>query len=321
MRKPAGLLPSIVSFYIITFTLLSKGLFCCQMFGLAYTPYRIPDICPTEEEVEEDLQYLWRHTRRVRTYSMGCMTVNRVFLKHASEGRLSVLLGVWIDGMEQDKEEINRLMTVLAEFPYADFAGIAVGNEVALRETMTNSDLVQTVISVRDEIRQLAVANSSRALNEVPVFTIEIIPIPALVAASDMLAINIHPFYRRDLQHTPDPEVMANRILEATAHQIDFYRNMAPEKQIVVTEIGWPTESAPNDVGVGDPEIAFRFLQKFVEYCAIQDIQYYWFELFDSLWKKASFPTQPDSLSEFHWGIYKGDRKTPKFRDHIGCSG
>lgn len=84
---------------------------------------------------------------------MGCMTVNRVFLKHASEGRLSVLLGVWIDGAEQDQEEINKLMTVLAEYPQANIAGIAVGNEVAFRETMTQPDLIRTVLNVRDEVK------------------------------------------------------------------------------------------------------------------------------------------------------------------------
>jgi len=83
---------------------------------------------------------------------MGCMTVNRVFLKHASEGKLSVLLGVWIDGAEQDQDEIKKLMTVLAEYPQANLAGIAVGNEVAFRDTMTEPDLIRAVLSVRDEV-------------------------------------------------------------------------------------------------------------------------------------------------------------------------
>lgn len=124
-------------------------------------------------------------------------------------------------------------------------------------------------------MRELAVNKSSRILNEVPVFTIEIVPIPALVAASDVLAVNVHPFYRRDLQNAADPEVMANRILEATAHQIDFYRNLAPEKQIVVTEIGWPTESAPNDVGVGDPEVSYRFLQVILILCVLSLLSWF----------------------------------------------
>lgn len=110
-------------------------------------------------------------------------------------------------------------------------------------------------------MRQLAALNSSKVLNEVPIFTVDIIPIPALVEASDMLAINIHPFYRVDLKPSRDPEVMAERILQATIYQIDFYRNLAPHKEIVVTEIGWPTASAPTDVNQGDLEVSYRFLK------------------------------------------------------------
>lgn len=110
-------------------------------------------------------------------------------------------------------------------------------------------------------MRHLAVVNSSKILNEVPIFTVDIIPIPALVEASDVLAVNIHPFYRRDLQPNPDPEVMAEKILNATIYQIDFYRNLAPHKEIIVTEIGWPTASAPTDVHRGDLEVSYRFLK------------------------------------------------------------
>eukprot|EP00210_Caulerpa_lentillifera_P008374 g7986.t1 len=312
-------LPSTLFYLYFIFAVFAKVLYSCDIYGVAYTPYRIPDACPTEEEVEEDLQYLFKHSRRVRTYSTGCNSVNQVFLRHASEGNLTVMLGVWINGEEKDQDEIDNLLSALAQYPEADLSGIVVGNEVWFRKTMSVLDIVQAVLTVRHKVRQLAVFNSSEILNKVPVFTVDIIPIPVLVAASDKLAVNIHPFYRRDLNYSSDPEVMAERILEATIYQIDFYRNLSPNKQLVVTEIGWPTASESDDVNLGDVEVSHRFLKKFVKYAKTYDIEYYWFELFDSLWKKPFFLNRTDLLSEFNWGVYEGDRKTPKYSNFSSC--
>lgn len=84
---------------------------------------------------------------------MGCLAVNRVFLKHASEGNLTVMLGVWINGVDKDQDEINDLMTALEEYPHANLSGIAVGNEVAFRGSMSISDIVEAVLTVREQVK------------------------------------------------------------------------------------------------------------------------------------------------------------------------
>lgn len=285
------------------------------MFGIAYTPYRAIDECPTMEEAEQDIAILMKHTRRVRTYTTLCQSVNRVLMRYASEGRLSVLFGVWIDNNDMDQLEIQRLMEVLAEYPHGQLEGIAIGNEVAFRGSMTIDHVAQLVDHVRSQVRELGWRLSSEVLLNVPIFTIEIIPKPELVAVSDIAAVNIHPFYRYDLGVMPDdPEARAARILEATVEQIDVYRNLAPGKKLIITEIGWPTDSYDAmDPNYGNMDISHHFMQKFTAFAFQYGIEYYYFEMFDSLWKYAWFPHAESSLSEFNWGLYYGDRTTPKF--------
>lgn len=287
----------------------------CQMFGIAYTPYRAIDECPTMEEAEEDIAILMKHTRRVRTYTTLCQSVNRVLMRYASEGRLSVLFGVWIDNNDMDYLEIQRLMEVLAEYPHGQLEGIAIGNEVAFRGSMTVYQVAQLVNDVRNQVRNLGWQLSSEVLLNVPIFTIEIIPRPELVEVSDIVAVNIHPFYRYDLGAMPiDPEERAAHILEATVEQIDIYRNLAPGKQLIITEIGWPSDSYDAmDPNYANLDISHFFMQKFTAFAFHAGIEYYYFELFDSLWKKSWFPNAEGSLSEFNWGLYYGDRATPKF--------
>lgn len=91
---------------------------------------------------------------------MGCLAVNRVFLKHASEGNLTVMLGVWINGVDKDQEEINNLMMALEEYPHANLSGIAVGNEVAFRGSMSISDIVEAVLTVREQVNTNTVVTS-----------------------------------------------------------------------------------------------------------------------------------------------------------------
>lgn len=99
-------------------------------------------------------------------------------------------------------------------------------------------------------------------LKNVPIFTIDIIPKKELIEASDLVAVNLHPFYRNDLEHVDDPEKMADIIVEASAEQIDLYRNLSPKKRFIICEIGWPTESAEYiDPNVGNLMVSYHFMK------------------------------------------------------------
>eukprot|EP00210_Caulerpa_lentillifera_P008373 g7985.t1 len=281
-------------------------------YGIAYTPFRVFGLCPTDDEVESDISVLLKHTNRVRIYSTECQNVNKILLKHSSEGRLSILFGVWVDNRKTDQQEVDFLIEALKEFPNANVEGIAVGNEVLFRNSMPKAQLLGRVTEVRNKVRGLGNYNGNPTLKSAPVFAVEMFPDPDVAQYSDVLGLNIHPFYRPDLVDVADPELMSDRILEASKQQIKLYWSMAPHKQLVVTEIGWPTQSSPRDLHRGDPVVALRFMEKFSAYCVQSGIKYYWFELFDSNWKKPMYWGAQDTMSEFNFGIYHVDRKTIK---------
>jgi len=97
---------------------------------------------------------LLRHTNRVRIYSTECQNVNKILLKHSSEGRLSILFGVWLDNRSTDQQEVDFLIEALKQFPNANIEGVAVGNEVLYRNSMAKSQLLGRVAEVRNKVRK-----------------------------------------------------------------------------------------------------------------------------------------------------------------------
>eukprot|EP00210_Caulerpa_lentillifera_P003751 g3584.t1 len=226
----------------------------------------------------------------------------------------STLQSVWIDNRSTDDQEIKFLIEALQEYPNANIEGIVVGNEVIHRNIYLKPLLLGRVTEVRNRVRGLGRYPGYSKLLTVPIFAVEEKPDDDVSANSDMLGLNIHPFYDPNLENADDPEIMSDIILNAAKMQMEKYWNSARHKQLVVTEIGWPSQSSPsdNDLHKGDTILAVRFIEKFSKYCQESGIPYYWFEMFDSLWKKGEYPTAQDSFSEFHFGIYEKDRTNMK---------
>jgi len=101
----------------------------------------------------------------------------------------------------------------------------------------------------------------SASLHTVPVFSIDVFPHPEVVAASDAIGVNVHPFYRRDIGKTPDVNVMSDLALSSSIQQITLFRSLFPGKEVFVTETGWPTSSAPNEIHQGNLQVSKLYLQ------------------------------------------------------------
>lgn len=283
------------------------------LFGAAYTPYRHFGACPDESQVYEDMGRVMGVTHRVRLYSTECAAVNRILLRYASEGKLEILMGVWIDNRSRDQGEIDDLITALREFPHARLTGIVVGNEVMYRNTASSSQLAGRIYEVRHKVRALGAETGSEVLKTTPVYAVEAYPNAQLVAASDALGVNIHPFYVPDLPNIWDPDQMADAALEMATKVMNLFKTMYPWKPLVVTEIGWPTSSSYSDKHVGNVAIATAFMWKWKYHAEINNIPYYYFEVFDSPWRHPLFPSDNPSMSDFNFGLFYPDRKTPKW--------
>ena len=174
---------------------------------------------------------------------------------------MSVLFGVYLDNRPTDQQEVDYLIEALQAYPNAKIEGVVVGNEVMYRNTLHKQTLIQRIHEVRGKVRAVGYATGNPSYQTAPVYAVEIFPIPEIGGASDMLGLNIHPFYRPDLQNHPDPEIMSDRILKAAVEQIELYQSLMPNKPIIVTEIGWPTHSDASELHRGDPIVALKFMK------------------------------------------------------------
>ena len=280
------------------------------LYGLAYSEFRIYGLCPSDEDVENDIALLLQHSRRARLYSTECGNVMDIMLSYASRGELTLLLGVWIDNRATDQKEIDDLVSFLDRYPTADVHGIVVGNEVLYRNTLSPSQVAARVVEVRQKVRRLGEMHGSEVLRTTPIFAVDVFPHPELLAVSDVLGANIHPFYRQDIPDHPDAEYMADQLVQKSYEQ--YMGLQSNGKKVVITEIGWPTSSAPSDAHIGRADVCRAFLRKWGPFAASHGIEYFWFQLFDAGWKKATLPHEPSSMSEFNWGLYRDDHITSK---------
>lgn len=85
--------------------------------------------------------------------------------------------------------------------------------------------------------------------------------------------------------------------------------NMYPEKQVIITETGWPTNSNNGQIpSVYANELNQKFYNTEVERWAEKnEITTFFFEAFDEYWKGSDNPDEPEK----HWGYYF-DNRTPK---------
>lgn len=121
--------------------------------GVAYSPYPSYGYCPgSVSTVENELELALQHSYRIRIYSTECPIVMRTMLRYASEGKIEVLLGVWIDNRENDQKEIDDLILYLSEYPHARISGIVVGNEPLLRNTLSPQDVVSRILEVKQKV-------------------------------------------------------------------------------------------------------------------------------------------------------------------------
>lgn len=283
-----------------------------ELFGVAYSPYRVFGACPSDDEIREDLGMLKQHTRRIRIYSLECDNLNRIFMEEASKGAISLMLGVWLDNRGTDQKEIDTLFSLLRQYPNADIYGICVGNEAIFRGTLSAGEIANRIVEVRNGVHSQSYEMNMPWLRMIPIMTMEAFVHEEVVAVSDMVGINIHPFYHNNLGASSDPEKMSDMGVERAFSTLNIMRALTHGKEIVIGEVGWPTVARHEDMHPANVEIARKFMDKFMSQAGGHNAQYFWFELFDANWKYP-ITGQNWEMPDLHFGMYTADRHTKKW--------
>ncbi len=260
--------------------------------GVTYDPLRKEDTqtgdsFPSEADIDSDLALLANKVHAVRTYSM--LKGQDKIPELASKYNLNVTLGAWIDGnLEKNRIEVDTLIRV-AQQNNPRIIRLMVGNEVILRDEIPKSALIDYIREVKK------VANR-------PVSTSETWDVwlknPDLVDEVDFIAMHILPYW----------EGIAAE--DAVDYAFERYHEVArayPNKPIIITEVGWPSDGQPFKHSEASVSNQARFLREFLNRADAEKVTYYIVEAFDQPWKKSI-----EGSAGAYWGIFNADRQ-PKY--------
>lgn len=260
-----------------------------KTLGLTYDPTRkenLPHdgITVSEQDINSDLQLLGNKVFAIRTYSVlrGQEKIPEIAAKH----NLNVALGAWIDSnLEKNREELELLInTSRRDFP--NIIRVLVGNEVLLRGDVTEEQLIEYIREVKKR-------------NWRPVSTSETwaewLKHPKLVAEVDYIAVHILPFWEG---------ISAEDAVEFIIDRYHDLQKAYPDKPIVITEIGWPSDGQPAKHATASVSNQARVLRKFLNRADQENINYYIVEAFDQPWKQKD-----EGSAGAYWGIFNADRE------------
>jgi cellulose synthase/poly-beta-1,6-N-acetylglucosamine synthase-like glycosyltransferase/exo-beta-1,3-glucanase (GH17 family) len=295
----------------------------------------------TEENINKDLSILEGKFHAVRTYSVlkGLYKIPELAASH----NLNVTLGAWIGGnLEENNQEIETLIQ-LSNQDNAKIVRLMVGNEVLLRKEATRNELRENSQKLSTASLEKQLKLSKEDLNRIsqdkkfpipyspiwvaweqklktPEVTKELLidyirevkkrtkrPVstsetwdrwlanPELAKEVDFIGVHILPYW----------EGIA--VDEAVDYVFDRYHQMQlafPDKPIVITEVGWPSDGQPRIHATASKTNQAKFLREFLNRAADEKLSYYVIEAFDQPWKRTD-----EGSAGAYWGLFNADRE------------
>lgn len=260
--------------------------------GFSFQPMRdnhdpADGVYPSISEIDEDLALLQDETHAVRTYSVA-KTLAEVPQLAAGHG-LNVALGAWLDDrLESNDDEIERLVKVYGENP-RNVVRVIVGNESLLREELTVGQLIDYIKRVKSRIWA-------------PISTAEPwhvwIDHPELGEQVDFIAAHILPYWEG---------IPVDAAVDYVSMRHEQLKKAFPGKQIIIAEVGWPSNGRTRMGAEASLSNQTRFLRRFLKRAEKEHYIYYLMEAFDQPWK-----TRTEGAIGSYWGVYDTARE-PKF--------
>ncbi len=259
--------------------------------GVSYTPFH-PDRSPTKgdkallETIEKDFETMAGQVRSVRIYSS--MDGSEQVVPVARRYGMPVTAGAWLQGKaEIDEPEIAGVIRLARTYP--NVRRVLVGNEALMRADVTVEQMIEHIRRVK------------KAVN-VPVSTAEPwhewMIYPELVAEVDFIAVHLLPYWEG---------VPIEEALEYAMFRYKELRAKYPNKHIVISEIGWPSEGPWRSGAEASQVNQAKFIRNFLNLAAEQRLDYFIMEAFNQPWKR-----EIEGSAGTAWGMWDADRN-PKF--------
>ena len=247
-------------------TLFTKS-FSDGIYGLCFSPYldgqSIGDVL-SKKQIDKRMEIIAPHTKWIRSFS--CTDGNEFIPKAAREKGLKTIVGAWIDADKIKNEKEIKNLIKLGKEGYVDIA--VVGNEVLLRNDLTEQEVLAYIKRVKD------------ALPNIPVGYVDayfqFIERPNLVKACDVILANCYPFWEG---YPIDQAAMSLKQMYAVTKKI------ANGKDVIITETGWPNKGENNSDAHPSQENAMKYFINTTNWAKQEGVQLFYFSSFDESWK------------------------------------
>lgn len=268
----------------IIIAIILSSLFRYQLHGINFSPFTGDNQDPTqgatvsEQELKEKLGKVFPFTAWVRTFTCTGTLAHVGSICH-SKGKKTAI-GAWLGkDLNANEAEINSLIQLIQQ-GNVDLA--IVGSETLLRGDLTENELIAYIQRVKSET------------NGVPITTAEVYQVylnhPQLMNICDVIFVNIYPYWEGvDVQYA----------MYFFNLKFEELKNNIGQKDIIISETGWPTDGNPIGDAVPSLENARFYFLNFLSWARSNNIPYFYFEAFDEPWK-----IKYEGLHAGHWGIF-----------------
>lgn len=270
-------------------------------------------IIPSYRQVKEDLLILQGQWQSLRLYASDAHSKTVLEVIRREKMPFDVMLGAYItaevsnpecpwgahyddaelkENKRKNEREIRQLIFLAKNYPNI-VSSVSLGNEASVSWT---DHLVPT-----DSL--IGYAKTLKAAVKQPVtFCENYVPwlekLHRLADELDFISIHTYPVWEyKDIN-------------EGLAYTIENYNAVSaayPDKQIVITEAGWATQS--NGRGIEPSNVSEscqkQYFQQLMDWAEQEQVLVYYFEAFDESWKGSDDPLEPEK----HWGLYKANRR------------
>jgi exo-beta-1,3-glucanase (GH17 family)/cellulose synthase/poly-beta-1,6-N-acetylglucosamine synthase-like glycosyltransferase len=259
--------------------------------GMAFSPFGsgqdpIPQVLPTAEQLDADLRLLAGKVTALRTYS-SLKSLGQI-PDIAARHQLKVALGAWLD-RQLATNELEIAAAIEIANHHANVIRLVIGNEVLLRNDLSVAELSRQLDRVRAAVEQ-------------PVSTAEPWHVwlanPQLVEHVDYIAVHLLPYWEG---------IPVEQAVDYLAMRVAELERAYPAKQVVIAEVGWPSDGRTREAAVASTSNEAMFLRRFLQRARDEGYIYYIMEAFDQPWK-----ARYEGAVGAYWGVYDVDRE-PKF--------
>jgi len=266
-----------------------RAILAAGLHGLCFSPYlegQAPGTRVSEAQIRARLSIIRPYTRWVRSFS--CTDGHDETPRIAHELGLKTLVGAWL-GTDRaiNEREIEGVIAV-ARAGHADI--VAVGNEVLLREDLSEDELLACIERVKQALPGVQVGY----VDAYYLFEKH----PRITAACDVVMTNCYPFWEGCPREQALPYMQS--MLART-------RAAAPGKRVLISETGWPDQGSAFHGAVPSVEGAMRYLIDTARWARQEGIEVFHFAAFDEAWKVGA-----EGDVGAYWGLWDKHGQ-PKF--------